>query len=122
MTDHSTWYEPKGHRHRFKFVCPQKDKTKTDDCIFRKTKYGCTKYLQIKDTIPGKVYAHEDLFTKLYPKRFGIEQYNATLQHLGQETPNHFKRKSIENTVLFTILGTALVAAYHAKRSSEQDP
>jgi len=120
MKYHSTWYETKGHRQRFKFVCPHK--AKADDCIFRKTKYGCTKYLQIKDTIPGKVYAHEDLFKKLYPKRFGIEQYNATLQHLGQEIPNHFKRKSIENTVLFTILGTALVAAYHAKRSSEQDP
>ena len=118
MTYHSTWYEPKGHRQRFKFVCPHK----TENCIFRKKKYGCTKYLQIKDTIPGKVYAHEDLFKKLYPKRLGIEQYNATLQHLGQETPNHFKRKSIENTVLFAILGTALVAAYHATRTSGPDP
>jgi hypothetical protein len=118
MKYHSMWYEPTGHRQRFKFVCPHK----SDEGVFRKTQYGCTKYLQIKDTIPGKVYAHEDLFKKLYPKRFGIEQYNATLQHLGQETPNHFKRKSIENTVLFAILGTALVAAYHAKLTSGQDP
>lgn len=115
MKYHSTWYDAKGHRQRFKFVCPYNAK----ECVLNHKKYGCTKYLQIKDTIPGKVYAHEDLFKQLYPKRFGIEQYNAILQHLGQETPNHFKRKSIENTVLFAILGTALVAAYHAKRSSE---
>jgi hypothetical protein len=118
MKYHSTWYEAKGHRQRFKFVCPQNPK----ECPFRKNNYGCTKYLQIKDTIPGKVYAHEELFKKLYPKRFGIEQYNATLQHLGQETPNHFKRRSIENTVLFAILGTALIAAYHAKQASKQGP
>jgi len=113
-----SWYDSIEHRTRFKFVCP----IKNNDCTYRKSDYGCTKYLQIRDELPGKLYPHQQLFKKLYPKRFGIEQYNSVLQHLGQETPNHFKRKSIENTILFAILGTVLIANHNARKEVLKEP
>jgi hypothetical protein len=99
-----SWYDKIEHRTRFKFVCPFKNSKFTNlltQCPFRKSDYGCTKYLQVRDNLPGKVYLHQKLFKELYPKRLGIERYNSVLQYLGQETPNHFKRKSIENTILY---------------------
>ena len=97
---------------RFKFICPDKNK----NCPHRKSHYGCTKYLQIKDKIPGKIYPYEKAFKKIYYKRMGIERYNAVLQRLGEETPNHFIREAIENTIMFAILGTALITAFNAKK------
>ncbi len=111
MIYNGKWYDQNGHRTRFKFRCPEIEK----DCIFAKSNYGCTKYRQIRDIVPAKIYPHENLFKKLYPKRQGIERYNATLQKLGQETPNYFGKKAIENTILFAILGTTLVGAHNAR-------
>lgn len=112
MNYDSCWYDKAGHRIRLKFRCP----ILNEQCTFRKTHYGCTKYRQIKDVIPGKVYKHQALFKQFYPQRFKIEQYNSVLQHYGQETPNHFKRKAIENTIMFTILGSVLIAAHNARK------
>ena len=120
-----SWYDPKEHRIRFKFLCPFKNSKLSQlltECPFRKSKYGCTKYLQIKDEIPGKVYPHQELFKRLYPKRHAIEQYNAILQFLGQETPNHFKRKAIENSIMFAILGTVLIAAHNTRKEILKEP
>ncbi len=113
-----TWLEEKTHRKRFKYRCPDQNK----ECPFRKSAYGCTTYQQIKQTPPAKVYSSEKSFKEHYRKRHGIEQYNAKLQYLGQETPNNFKRKSIENTIMFAVLGTALVAAQNAKKITAKDP
>ncbi len=120
-----SWYDKIEHRTRFKFVCPFKNSKHIDiltKCDFRKSDYGCTKYLQVRDDLPGKVYLHQKLFKELYPKRIGIEQYNSVLQHLGQETPNHFKRKSIENTILFAILGTTLIANNNVRKKILKEP
>lgn len=60
-----SWYDKTEHRTRFKFVCPFKNSKLIEfltNCPFRKSEYGCTKYLQIKDKLLGKVYPHQELF------------------------------------------------------------
>lgn len=119
MKFHSSWLEQKAKRKRFRYCCPNISK----DCPFRKGKGGCAKYRQITETPPAKVYQFEKLFKELYPKRQGIERYNSVLQHLGEETPNHFEQKTIENTILFAVLGTALIAGHNARQKhNDKDP
>jgi hypothetical protein len=112
MKSAGSWVEEDKHRKRFKFRCPDMAK----DCPFRKSEYGCTQYRQISEAIPGKVYEHESRYKKRYPKRQGIERYNATLQRLEVEDPNHFLPSVIECATLFTVLGAALVAAHNVRQ------
>lgn len=105
MKYHSNWYEEKQDRFRVKFVCPV-DKNK---CELRRTKYGCTKYIQYRDPYPGEVKQIIKRFQDVYPKRQSVERVNAFLQNLGWENPRNYSKKSIENLIGFALLGKALM-------------
>jgi hypothetical protein len=104
MSYQGSWYEEKQDRFRVKFVCPDKSKS----CEFRKTKYGCTKYFQVKESYPGQVQPFTDKFAKLYSYRQSVERVNAFLQTVGLERPKCFSIRSIENLIGFALLGKAL--------------
>ena len=104
MKYHSSWYEEKQDRFRIKFVCPNKKQ----DCEHRKTKYGCTKYLQVRKPFAGEVQQHSPTFKETYPLRQSVERVNAFLQNLGWENPKCYSMKAIENILGFALLGKSL--------------
>ena len=104
MKYHSSWYEEKQERCRVKFVCP----VKKENCEYRKTKHGCSKYFQTRKPFPGEVLQHSPIFKDTYPRRQAVERQNAFLQILGWENPKCFSRKAIESIIGFALLGKAL--------------
>jgi len=104
MKYHSSWYEEKQDRFRVKFACP----IPKQDCDHRKTKYGCTKYFQVRKPFPGEVQQHSPTFKEAYPKRQSVERVNAFLQNLGWENPKCYSMKAIENIIGFALLGKTL--------------
>ena len=79
MKYHSSWYEEKQDRFRIKFACP----ITKQDCEHRNTKYGCTKYFQVRKSFPGEVQQHSPTFKDTCPQRQSVERVNAFLQNLG---------------------------------------
>ena len=104
MKYHSSWYEEKQDRFRVKFSCP----VPKQDCEHRKTKYGCTKYFQVRKPFPGEVQQHSPTFKETYPQRQSVERVNAFLQNLGWENPKCYSMKAIENIIGFALLGKTL--------------
>jgi Transposase domain (DUF772)/Transposase DDE domain len=104
MKYHSNWYDEKQDRFRVKFACP----IKKEHCEYRKVKYGCTKYFQIRKPFPGEVQQHSPIFKKTYPKRQSVERVNAFIQNLGWENPKCYSMKAIENIVGLALLGKSL--------------
>jgi len=104
MKYHSNWYEEKQNRFRVKFVCP----APKEECEHRKTKYGCTKYFQVRKPYPGEVQQHSPGFKTKYRLRQSVERVNGFLQNLGMENPNCYTKKAIENIVGFALLGKSL--------------
>jgi hypothetical protein len=104
MKFHSSWHEEKQDRFRVKFVCP----TPKQKCEYRKTKYGCTKYFQVRKPYPGEVQQHSSTFKETYPKRQAVERVNAFIQNLGWENPKCYSMKAIENIIGFALLGKSL--------------
>jgi hypothetical protein len=111
MSYQGSWYEEKQDRFRVKFVCPDKSMS----CPFRKSKYGCTKYFQVKKPYPGQVQPFTGKFAKLYPYRQSVERVNAFLQTVGLERPKCFSIRSIENLIGFALLGKALTRENYAQ-------
>ena len=104
MKYHSSWYEEKQDRFRVKFACP----IPKQECEHRKTKYGCTKYYQVRKPFPGEVLQHSPIFKETYPLRQSVERVNAFLQLLGWENPKCYSMKAIENIIGFALLGKSL--------------
>jgi hypothetical protein len=104
MKYHSSWYEEKQDRFRVKFICP----IPKENCEYRKTKYGCTKYFQVRKPFSGEVQQHSPTFKETYPLRQSVERVNAFLQNLGWENPKCYSMKSIENILGFALLGKSL--------------
>lgn len=104
MKFNSCWYEEKQDRFRVKFVCP----VPKNKCEHRKTKYGCSKYFQVRKPFPGEVQQHSPDFKNKYPKRQAVERVNAFLQNLGWENPKCYSMNAIENIVGIALLGKSL--------------
>jgi len=104
MKYNGSWFDEKQNRFRIKFSCPIKNKK----CKFKKSKYGCSKYFQIRKPFPGEVMQHSQTFQNTYPKRQSVERVNAFLQNLGWENPKLYSMKSIENLIGFALIGKVL--------------
>lgn len=104
MKYHSSWYEEKQNRFRVKFSCPNQK----EECKHRKTKKGCTKYIQTRKPFKGEVNQHSQAFMNTYPKRQSVERVNAFLQNLGWENPKLYSIKAIENLIGFALLAKTL--------------
>lgn len=104
MQYNSSWYEEKQRRFRVKFSCP----AKKEACEYKKTKYGCTKYFQVRKPYSGEVQQNSKAFKKIYPLRQSVERVNAYLQNLGWENPKCYSKKAIGNILGFALLGKSL--------------
>ncbi|MCX7921013.1 MAG: transposase [Clostridia bacterium] len=104
MRINGSWYDPKTYRLRYKFRCPNQ----AQDCTYRKSLYGCTKYLQVSDPVPGKIQPFQLLFNRLYYKRQSVERVNAYLANVGFDSPKHFTKTAIQNLIGFALLAKSL--------------
>jgi len=102
MRSNGSWYDADSYR--YKFRCPKL----RFECLYRKSDYGCTKFLQESDPIPGKIEPFRQKYAELYSKRQSVERVNAYLTSIGFDFPNHFSKKSIQNLIGFALLAKAL--------------
>jgi hypothetical protein len=104
MRYQGTWKDEDKGCFRVKFGCP----AKKAPCPHRKTKYGCTRYFQVREPYPGEVPRLSKTFRRHYPKRQAVERVNGTLQMVGLESPGCFSMRGIENMLGFALIGRAL--------------
>jgi len=107
-----------GNRLRLKERCPLKASKQTaalypHGCPCGNPKfagYGCTAYQDLTDDARSRVQRDTPRFSKLYAKRFVVEQTFSRLQELEIEEARHYSLTAIRNANTLDYLALALVA------------
>jgi len=98
------WYDRAAKSQRFRFRCP----IRNSECSFRKNEAGCSRTINVKDPVPGRIEPFTQLFQDVYYKRQAVERINAHITGVGFDFPNHYSLNSIRNLIGFVLLAKSL--------------